>query len=404
MLYRGFEIKITQKVRVSVMIALFGLFLALLVQLFISMPAEAAVGINKSINFQGKVVNTNGTNVTDASYSFRFRMYSASTGATGSPCATTCIWEETKTITTVNGIFQTNLGDVTTLPGSVNFNSDNIYIGVVFNGDTEMTPRIRLTAVPYAFNSDTLDGLDSSGFAQLSPGAQQTGFLNVSGNITSGGIMLANTFDTASATLLGIGTTNATAINLNQSTTLLAGKSLTFGAGAGNFDHSASTGTFSTGSGAVNVNGNTTIAANKTFTALGLGLFRTDNAFAFQVQNSVNYAIMNVDTVAARVGIATGSTAPAYTLDVNGEVGVTGDIYLGSGATRTIQIAGASSGAGNNLAIRGGAAATAGQNGGNVVLSGGVGAGSGARGVVMLDTPAFTTATNTTCGANCTIS
>lgn len=112
----------------------------------------AADGINKQMNFQGKVVKSDGTNVTNGDYSFTFKLYSVSSGGAA-------IWTETKTLTVTDGIFRTNLGDTTSLPGSVNFNSDSLYLGIEFNSDGEMTPRVRLTAVPYAFNARTVNGL-----------------------------------------------------------------------------------------------------------------------------------------------------------------------------------------------------------------------------------------------------
>ena len=42
----------------------------------------ATAGINQTINFQGKVVNSDGTNVTDGNYDFVFRLYKASSGGT----------------------------------------------------------------------------------------------------------------------------------------------------------------------------------------------------------------------------------------------------------------------------------------------------------------------------------
>ena len=47
-----------------------------------SSPAEAAAGINKQINFQGKVVNTDGTNVTNGSYNFLLCLYTTASPAT----------------------------------------------------------------------------------------------------------------------------------------------------------------------------------------------------------------------------------------------------------------------------------------------------------------------------------
>lgn len=345
-----------------------GLFLMLFAALLLAVPreAQAAVGINKMVSFQGKVVNTNGTNVTDTSYTFRFRIYTGASGdATNSCSANSCLWEETKNISTVNGIFQTYLGDTVALPGSVDFNSDTLYLGVLFNADTEMSPRIRLSAVPYAFNASKLGGLDSSAFVQLSPGTQQTGFINVSGNITTGGIFQGNAIDTAAANAISVGAANATAINIGKTA----------------------------GGSAINLYG--TVIAK---TPSGY-----DSAAGFQVQNSANYGILTVDTAGGRVGISTGSNPLSYSLEVNGDVGVSGNLRFFPGTTRTIDIASNTSGAGYNLSVAGGAAGTGNNNGGDVLLSGGLGSGTGARGVVKLDTPAFTTVTNTNCSANCTI-
>lgn len=115
----------------------------------------AASGINNQISFQGKVVNSDGTNVSDADYDFVFKIFDVDT-------AGSAIWTETRTsgnqVTVTNGIFQVNLGSVQSLPGSVDFNSDSLYLEVTFNGEV-MSPRIRLTAVPYAMNAKKVGGL-----------------------------------------------------------------------------------------------------------------------------------------------------------------------------------------------------------------------------------------------------
>lgn len=333
--------------------------------LTVSLPAAAATGINKTISFQGKVVNTDGTNVADNSYSFRFRIYnSASADATNTCSANSCLWEETKTLSTVNGIFQTYLGDTTTLPGNIDFNSDTLYLGVQFNGDTEMTPRIRLSAVPYAFNASKLNGLDSSSFVQLSPAAQQTGFINVSGNVTTGGTFQGTALDTATANAISIGATNATAINIG------------------------------------NPSGNTAVKVYGTFTDKPNTGY--DSATAFQVQNSAGSTLLDVDTAGGHVGVLTAT--PAYALDVASDVGIAGNLHFEAGTNRTIDTVTNASGAGYNLAIKGGAAGTGNNNGGNLHLSGGAGIGTGASGVVQIDTPAFTTNTNASCSASCTLS
>lgn len=119
-------------------------------------PAYAATGIRQTINFQGKVVNSDGTNVADGDYDFEFKIHdAASAGST--------IWTETRTttnqVTVTDGVFRVELGSVTALPGSVDFNTDNLYLSVNFDSDGEMSPRIRFTAVPYAFNALKVSGL-----------------------------------------------------------------------------------------------------------------------------------------------------------------------------------------------------------------------------------------------------
>ncbi len=141
----------------------FGLFY--LVQL---QPASAATGTFKQINFQGKVVNkTTGTNIADNSYTFVFTIYDAASGGS-------TLWTETKSVTVTNGIFQTLLGSDTALPASIDFNTDNIYLGINFNSDGEMSPRVRFAAVPQAFNAQKVAGLtvtDTTGTLTIPSGA-----------------------------------------------------------------------------------------------------------------------------------------------------------------------------------------------------------------------------------------
>lgn len=150
-----------------------------------ALPVLATAGINEQINFQGKVVNSDGTNVANGDYSFEFNIYTASSGGVA-------VWTESKTLTVTDGIFRTNLGSSTTLPGSVDFNTDNIYLGITFDGDGEMSPRVQFTAVPQAFNSDALDGVDGGSFLRS----------DASDSFTSGTL----TFN--DSTVLAIGTGN----------------------------------------------------------------------------------------------------------------------------------------------------------------------------------------------------
>lgn len=166
----------------------------------------------QTMSFQGKVVNANGTNVTDGTYPFVFKLYTVGTGGTA-------MWTETQSSVTVSGgIFQVNLASscpfFTTNACNnntiVDFNANpSMYLGITFNNDAagEMTPRVQLQSVPFAFNADKVGGRSVGELVQLTPGSQQTGTVNVSGLGTFGGL-----------------TVNGTAIiSANQNVTLQSG-------------------------------------------------------------------------------------------------------------------------------------------------------------------------------------
>lgn len=193
------------------------LFLLVCSQLFI-VPARAATGINKQINFQGKLVDNNGLNVADSTYTVVFSIYNVSSGGTAT-------WTESDSVTTSNGIFQVALGAVTSLPGSIDFNQDTWYVGIKVNSDAEMTPRVRLAAVPYAFNAGTVDGLNFSG---TSGNSYTLPSINNGTIITSNASTQGLTSTQTSGTILGI--TDSTA-----ETAATTGLSITM-SGTGAFD------------------------------------------------------------------------------------------------------------------------------------------------------------------------
>jgi hypothetical protein len=146
-----------------------------------------------------------------------------------------------------------------------------------------MTPRIQLTAAPYAFNADKVDGMDASAFVQLSPGSQQTGNINVSGNLTAGGTYNGNTFtssaltfsaasaasiqaansqnlliDSGSSGSVSIGTSNATAVTAGKNGVVFnapGGINVNSGANVPTTDQLVIDNTSSTGVTAAGVNG-----------------------------------------------------------------------------------------------------------------------------------------------------
>lgn len=187
--------------------------------------SKALAVINNQINFQGKLTNPDGTNVTDNNYSIVFTIYSGGDETGGG----SAVWTETQTVPVADGIFRVSLGSVTALPGSVDFNSSPLYLSIKVGTDSPMLPRVLLTASPYAFNSDRLDGIASSGFIQLGPAAAQIDsatnpsiFINKTG--ATGNIVTLQNGGTAVFTVA-----NSGALTVTQLFTAQAGASITGG-------------------------------------------------------------------------------------------------------------------------------------------------------------------------------
>ena len=95
------------------------------------------------IGHQGLLTNAAGIPVLDASRSMTFTLYDK-------PTAGTPQWTETKSVATVGGVFNTNLGDATPLE-TVSF-SDSLWLGVKVESDAEILPRTLLTSAPAALS------------------------------------------------------------------------------------------------------------------------------------------------------------------------------------------------------------------------------------------------------------
>jgi hypothetical protein len=381
------KIKTNQKPSRLFARALVALFVVISLALSASLLApsssvSAATGINHQINFQGKLVNPDGTNVTDGSYSIVYSIYSV-------PTAGAAIWTETQTVTLANGIFQVNLGSVTPLPGSVDFNTDNIYLGIKVGADAEMTPRVQFTSVPQAFNAEKLGGVDKTGFIQNTTTQQASSNFNISGagvvgttlsvagtstfsgainlgaaSTTTGQIKLYTSTNTGSVTLQGASTNGNYTVSIPN--TIAANDSFCL-VTLGNCGSSISVGALNGGS--ANANGVTvsagilylqsasssyaglvdiaaqTFAGAKTFTANTT--VATTSATAFQVQNTSGTQIFGVDTSAGQalfgkantlngalalynatnansITIQTGVTSASYTITLAAAAGTAG--------------------------------------------------------------------------------
>ncbi|MBI4426968.1 MAG: hypothetical protein HY569_00570 [Candidatus Magasanikbacteria bacterium] len=171
-------------------------------------PVEAG---NQQITFQGKLTNASGNTVSNGTYYVKLTIYDAATGGSCQYTASsTCASVTSTPVTVTNGIFSINLGDTSASLAAMSstlFNNSALYLGItVCSGagagcDSEMTPRKRITASPYAFNADYLSGLATSTIGG------QGSYVPVTDS--SGNFKISNSVFVASTTAgqFGVGTT-----------------------------------------------------------------------------------------------------------------------------------------------------------------------------------------------------
>jgi len=127
-----------------------------------SSTAQAAQ--STTITFQGRLLSSTGTTVPDGSYNMQFNLYTVASGGS-TQWTDTRLVSATQGIVLKNGYFSVNLADTsvggTAFPSTINWDQEQ-WLGLTVRGTTscvfgscsptdgEMTPRFKLTSVPYA--------------------------------------------------------------------------------------------------------------------------------------------------------------------------------------------------------------------------------------------------------------
>ncbi len=153
----------------------------LLITFYLLLFTPIALAVPSQMNYQGVLKNSSGALVS-SEVSMKFAIYAAATGGGA-------LWSETQSIVTVEaGLYSVQLGSATALSHSF-FDGSTRYLGVaVPSGGTELTPRIPLITVPYAFRAGTAEsvgGIDASGLVQLGPSSMQTTSAAIGADISS---------------------------------------------------------------------------------------------------------------------------------------------------------------------------------------------------------------------------
>lgn len=138
-------------------------------------PATAEAATSNNLNYQARLLRANGSLVPDGYYNLEFKLYSAASG--GSALWTENYYDANGTsagqdnrVRVVNGYLSVNLGSQTAFPSNMNWDQD-LWLTMNVGGatqtaaptyDGEMNPRIKLTAVPYAFQAQRAEQLTKS--------------------------------------------------------------------------------------------------------------------------------------------------------------------------------------------------------------------------------------------------
>ena len=191
--------------RALLIAGLITLCVALTTTLMLSVVSHAATGVNKTLSFQGRLLNSSGGVVADGHYNIQFKIYQDGTGTLANNSdggGGTNKWTETYVnngtnagVEVINGYFSVNLGSKTAFGTSVDWNQDTLFLSMNVAGssascstfgtspctaDGEMLPMKRITSTPYALNSGQLGGKTADNFVQLAQGVQTDSSNNTS--------------------------------------------------------------------------------------------------------------------------------------------------------------------------------------------------------------------------------
>ena len=194
---------------------IFGLFLFFAFAGIFSRKAFAATA-PAIVTYQGKLLVAN--HLATSTQSIYFILYDAPTGGsalysangtTGSPLPIS--------VTPVQGLFSINLGDVGTnsLDPAIFQNNGSVYLEVRIGSDI-LSPRKRITSVPYAFNAKYLDGMGVSTLSSTAyiPRSDSSGnFTFNSTTIATSTITSLTVLGNASLGTVTVGTWNGSVIS-----------------------------------------------------------------------------------------------------------------------------------------------------------------------------------------------
>ena len=287
--------------------------------------ANLAFAAPNSINIQGKLTNPSGTILT-GTYNLSFSIYDAYTSGNK-------LYEANITSTTdARGVYDIILNNV-----NLSF-SDQNYLGVKVNNDTEMSPRVNLTSVPYTFRANTSDDLNKNNRYTIT-GLNITQGLNVTGGLRVSELASCDTIDTDSEGNFYCGSDSGAAASnpWNSSGSNVYQNLLHGSVGIGTASpYNTLTVIGSVGiSGSLNASSiNTTGSAYFATSSGSVGIGKTSPNYKLDVDGSINATNVTSEVVSAvQLNVGGGFSAGGLTISQDGTISTVGDILFSGNIT-----------------------------------------------------------------------
>ncbi len=114
-----------------------------------------------TVGFEGQLADANGGPVADDDYVITFRLYDVASGGTA-------LWTEThEPVTVTDGLYSVQLGGSQAL--NPTYFEGPRWLGIQVSGDSEMMPRIPISAVPFALNAQQAMGIQGRDISTNAP-------------------------------------------------------------------------------------------------------------------------------------------------------------------------------------------------------------------------------------------
>lgn len=108
------------------------------------------------INYQGRLTDSSDVPVADGPYQIKFKIYGSAAGDDS------LWWSGFQSIQVTNGLFSYQLGSTAPLPDNLFSTDTTRYLGITAGVDPEITPRTKITSMPYTYQALRAD---SAGYA-----------------------------------------------------------------------------------------------------------------------------------------------------------------------------------------------------------------------------------------------